>query len=80
MSFYGPQDHRCPKCEDVTFHGIEMRCPVCGWSPSAKPVPSTSLGDVTVAMSDPGVYESEAPMDFKDGGYPIENPGPGGVK
>jgi hypothetical protein len=76
---YGPRDFRCPSCQTI-YHGLEMLCPECGWSPSAKPVPSTSLGDVVVSMGGPGTYESEKPMEYKDGGYPLEDVPPGGIK
>ena len=81
MTFYGPRKRSClnPKC-GVAYFGLEDRCPKCGYSPSNKPVPREHLGDVTVSMQDPGVYESDEPMDFKDGGYPQEDVPKGGVK
>ena len=80
MTFYGPQDHRCPEC-GTCYHGLEMRCPDCGWAPKSNPVPSSDLGDVVVSMQDPGVYESKErmPVDPDYGGEEDPLP-PGGVK
>lgn len=69
---YGPGEYRCPSCSEL-FHGLEMRCPTCGWAPTSRPTPSASLGDgLVVSMTDPGAYESKErmPIHPKDYGGP----------